>query len=192
MLALYDLVAPLERFDEALLMSADALGLEHVQYARIDPACDRGRAARVRLDEERACTTFSAKVRQCSSQLKGCSPKDQAECEATIRRVAPMDLFLYEHAQTQFQRRVDSLGPAFARRVAAFKSRRVGVFTGGPPAYPRCRFNRVSGAPMPSFENASCRALQQPQEIGEAAWRDRHMFGQGEIMPAFYGMGNAP
>lgn len=38
MLKHFEIAAPLERFDEALLMTADKLGLRHVQYARVGAA----------------------------------------------------------------------------------------------------------------------------------------------------------
>ena len=73
----FDLSAPLERFDEALLMTADALGLRYLQHARIDPECLKlgGRAQRVQLDEAAACTAFSAAVRRCFKRSKGCAPE---------------------------------------------------------------------------------------------------------------------
>jgi len=183
MLKHFEIAAPLERFDEALLMTADKLGLRHVQYARVDPECDRSRPQRVLLDDPADCTAFSERVRRCSSRRKGCAPQHQAACEEVVRRIAPLDFWLYERVRARFQRRLDALGPSFAARVKAFQGVKVGVWTGGAPVKPSCRFKRRANATIPSFERDPCRALQQPQAIGEAVWLDRSFTRAAQIIP---------
>lgn len=185
----FDLAAPLERFDEALLMTADALGLRYLQHARIDPECLKlgARPQRVQLDEAAACTAFSAEVRRCFKRSKGCAPELRAACEEVVRRVAPLDIWLYDHVRTLFARRLEALGAAFTARVSAFRASSVGVFSGGPPAKPQCQFRRRANATLPDFEGRGaaapvCRALQQPQRVGEAAWRDRGFVKAAELV----------
>ena len=127
----FDVAAPLEHFDEMLMLVADRLQLRHIQYARVDPTCDRGRVARVALDDAAECSRFARRVEGCSSQRKACAPELARACAEAVRRVAPMDHRLYEHVRARFKARLASLGAPFARRVQAFKAQTVGVFVGG-------------------------------------------------------------
>ena len=67
----------------------------------------------------------------------------QAECEAMVRRVAPLDRWLYQHAQSRFRLNVTRAGPAFARRLRAFALATRGVWQGGRPSRSRCKFVRL-------------------------------------------------
>jgi hypothetical protein len=177
-----DLVAPLERFDEALLMTADVLGLRHIQYAPIDPACGIDKPHRLPLDIERECAWFSEQTQRCYAHedarraRKGCAPTNQAACADVVRRVAPLDDFLYRQGSRDFSQRMWALGPDFQQRVAAFKSAAVGIFRGGAPRKARCRFQRLSATQAkewrwPDFPRDPCTSVSQG--LGEAIWQDR-------------------
>jgi len=176
-----DLAVPLERFDESLLLIADALGLKHIQYARIDPECDRGRPQRVALDDEAQCSDFSRRVTHCGGRRKACAPEHVTACEEVIRRVAPLDRRLYDSVRSKFEGQLTLLGKPFAERVRAFKKNTVGVFAGGAPTRPQCRFRRIANASIPIFETDPC--MRAPQAIGAAVWRERSFAHQAVIEP---------
>ena len=188
-LAEIDLVAPLERFDEALLLIAEYLGLRHVQYVRNDPACPfvKGRPARVSLDDGDACSTFATATKRCEGLVKRCAPELREACEDVVRRVAPADRWLHRSVRRKFEARLTKLGAPFEQRVRAFRAASLGVWRGGPPAKPRCRFQRRppggSGLKweLPNFMTHPC--TPAPQAVGEAAWHDRGFVRQAAIVP---------
>ena len=67
----------------------------------------------------------------------------QAECEALVRRIAPLDSWLYEHARSRFALNVSRAGAAFASRLRAFTLASHGVWRGGRPSRSRCKFVRL-------------------------------------------------
>lgn len=107
----YDVVAPLERFDEALLLTADAAGLPAVQseeHARVVPGPQGMRG--LRLADTDVCPNVTS-------------------CRAHIAAVAPYDLRLYAHVRQAFAARVGAhgSGPAgahFGARLAHFRAAR--------------------------------------------------------------------
>lgn len=109
----------------------------------------------------------------CNRQLAVALPPC---CPAT--QVAPLDRWLYGHVARRFDARVRQEGPAFAEQLAAFRAASVGVWAGGAPSLPRCRFSRRPAGAHPSgrwappdFESHPCTPTLQA--VGEAAWRDR-------------------
>ena len=186
LLTRFDLVSPLERFDEFILMIAHALGLRNVQYSKVDPTCIRGRAARYRLEEEASCAAFSNLAHGCKAWKKACAPEMRGACEEAVRRAAPLDYWLHEQSRRLHEAAVVKAGGRawIEERVRHFRDKTVGVFVGGPPRRPKCGFVRVinrSDWRHPSFPDHPC--TPTVQEIGEAAWRDRQFLGRAHIAP---------
>ena len=99
-LASYDLVGLLERFDETLLLLADLTGIQRLLYTRFVPG-----------------TTNPHYEQPSVSQV--CP--DRSKCEKRIREVAPLDHEMYSMAAAAFEQRVKSQGEPFQKRLAAFK-----------------------------------------------------------------------
>ena len=146
----FELVAPLERFDEALLLTASELGLRNIQHVRHDPYClsrkRLERPFRVDLDERAGCSRLAAAARECSHIQKACARSARAECRAAARRAAPLDFKLYELAARRFQKQVRQRGAELAASVASFRAATVGSWRGGAPVTPRCKFLRLPTA----------------------------------------------
>lgn len=144
-----DLLAPLDQFEGALLLMSEALGLRHVQHHAVN-TCVGVLTERVNLDDTQKCQKLERGVRRCTGRAtvstKRCAPELQAECEAVVRAVAPLDQWLYEQADTRFREAVASAGDAFAARLRAFKRASRGVWRGGPPQRARCKFVRLGKA----------------------------------------------
>ena len=94
----FDIVATMQRFDEHLLMAADAVGLQHTLYKRNLP---------------------NKKGGYKKSKADICPDMDK--CHALVREVAPVDHAVYGEFHPAFEKRVAALGPDFAARVAEYK-----------------------------------------------------------------------
>jgi hypothetical protein len=90
----YDVVAPLDAFDEHLLLVAEAAGVPPLQAMK-----------GVVLNNSQICS-------------------DQARCRAHIEEIAPWDVKLYRHVSLAFKRRLLKLGEEFASRLASFRGAR--------------------------------------------------------------------
>ena len=99
----FDVVGLLERFDETLLMVADAVGLQRLLYTRLIPR------------------TTNPRIRK--PNFTSVCP-DEARCRAHIATVGWADHVIYDEAKTAFERRLSQLGAPFAARVAEFKRAR--------------------------------------------------------------------
>ena len=97
-----DLLAPLEEFEAALLLTAEELGLRHIQHHAVNSDCVGTLSERVDLDSKGERLKLETKLGQCVGRRAGkrwgkrCPGAMQAECEAMVRRVAPLDSWLYE------------------------------------------------------------------------------------------------
>lgn len=141
----FDVVAPLEAFDEALLLVADATSLpplqpeEHRAVAPDPHGMPRG----ARLRDADLCP-------------------DMAACRAHVAAIAPWDLKLYRHVRRAFAARLRRLEPGFARRVDEFRAARAAggglCDDGGAPRKPGPRCCCADRVP--------CFNLSQP------AWRE--------------------
>lgn len=100
-LASFDLVGVLERFDETLLLLADLLGLQRLLYTRLVPG------------------TTNPHYRQPKAQ-QVCP--DMELCRRRLRDVAPVDHEMYTAAYDAFDARVRSLGAPFQARLASYRS----------------------------------------------------------------------
>ena len=94
----FDIVATMQRFDEHMLMAADAVGLPFTLYKRNLPN-KKGGYKKVKSD---VCP-------------------DMDKCRALIKEMAPVDHQIYDEFHPAFEKRVADLGPAFAARVADYK-----------------------------------------------------------------------
>ena len=141
-----DLLAPLEEFDAALLLTADALGLRHIQHHAVNTDCVGVLSERVDLDDAVERQKLEKKLTRCSERraAKRCPSQTRAECEAVVRRVAPLDRWLHEHAKVRFRLNATRAGPAFASRLRSFALATRGVWRGGPPSRSRCKFVRLA------------------------------------------------
>ena len=99
----FDVVGLLERFDETLLMVADAVGIQRLLYTRLIPR------------------TTNPRIRK--PNFTSVCP-DEARCRAHIATVGWADHVIYDEAKTAFERRLSQLGAPFAARVAEFKRAR--------------------------------------------------------------------
>ena len=103
----YDVVAPLESFDEHLLMVSDATGIPPLQQ------------------EEHRAVAPAPQARMTARSLADAAVcPDMDKCRAHIAAIAPWDLKLYRYVQRAFGERVQALGPGFAARLAAFRAAR--------------------------------------------------------------------
>jgi hypothetical protein len=94
----FDIVATMQRFDEHMLMVADAVGLPFTLYKRNLPN-KKGGYKKVKSD---VCP-------------------DMDKCRAIIKEIAPVDHQVYDEFHPAFEKRVAALGPGFAARVAEYK-----------------------------------------------------------------------
>jgi len=144
-----DLLSPLDQFEGALLLTAEALGLHHVQHHAVN-TCVGVMSERVNLDDVDRCQQLERGVSRCTGRdtvsTKRCAPQLQAECEAAVRAAAPLDQWLYEQAHARFRESVANAGDAFAARLRAFSQASRGVWRGGPPRRARCKFVRIGKA----------------------------------------------
>ena len=115
----------------------------------------------------------------------------QAECEAMVRRVAPLDRWLYQHAKSRFRLNVTRAGPAFARRLRAFALATRGVWQGGRPNRSRCKFVRLKATDYPEGYGLRWRTLDferhlctpGPQRVMEALTADTNYDRHALIVP---------
>ena len=102
----YDVVSPLEAFDQHLLLIAQATGLQPLQAAehtRVVPGAQGMQG--VRLGDLQVCP-------------------DMAKCRAHVEAIAPYDYQLYRHVQQAFTQRVVRLGQPFAESLERFRDTR--------------------------------------------------------------------
>ena len=100
-LASFDLVGIVERFDETLLLLSDLTGLQRLLYTRTVPASTNPHYEQPPV----------AKV---------CPDADY--CARRVGEVAPVDSAMYEEAVAAFDRRVASLGAPFQERLRLFRA----------------------------------------------------------------------
>ena len=202
---LYDLLVPLERFDEALLLLADELGLRHVQHHRVSPgsagSCAPTYPERIDLDDPQSCAQLERELQCCPSVSAMHAGRARRRAEARrraadvrrvasewvnlLRRVAPLDFALYELAATRFNASLEAHGQAARRRLRAqhrhFLAASRGVWLGGPPARAPCKFVRTAYSDRPDFEHHPC--TPGPQALLEAVWRDTGYLGRANLVP---------
>lgn len=94
----FEIVAPLDRFDEALLLAHDLFGLPLLTYKRNRPKQKNG-------------------YRGTAADI--CPNMD--ECRDLVRRLAPRDHQMFERYSKRFEARISRLGPTFVRRVQQLK-----------------------------------------------------------------------
>ena len=136
-LAHFDLVSPTEEFDAAFLLAAETLGLQHVSFHRVEPTCQKGYLERYDLEDSSQCAQLEQNVAHCEWWRRpACAPEWQAECDAAVRRVAPLDAWLHRTATRRFRATMEAVDGGFAARLAAFQAKRFGVWKGGPPTRP--------------------------------------------------------
>ena len=186
-LAHFDLVSPTEEFDAAFLLAAETLGLQHVSFHRVEPTCQKGYLERYDLEDPSQCAQLEQNVRHCEGWARpACAPEWQAECDAAVRRVAPLDAWLHRTATRRFRATMEAVDGGFAARLAAFQAKRFGVWKGGPPTRPKCKFVRLTSEQWSSyrpldFERHLC--TPGPQAAVKAVWRNSQMLGRAAIVP---------
>jgi hypothetical protein len=102
-LASFDLVGLVERFDETLLMLSDLSGLQRLLYTKRVPETTNPHYTQPSVAE--VCP-------------------DMARCRDLIAAVAPFDHELYATAASAFDARVKNLGAPFQARLQAFRKAR--------------------------------------------------------------------
>lgn len=110
-LAAVDIVAPMERLDESLVLLGRLAGfLTTTAYERIRPAPVRGPWQKVRPQ-----LPIAPSAEQCASE---------ALCRLAVAHAAPDDLQLYEHATRRFDAQLAALpdDESFARELAAHRA----------------------------------------------------------------------
>ena len=186
-LAHFDLVSPTEEFDAAFLLAAETLGLQHVSFHRVEPTCQKGYLERYDLEDPSQCAQLEQNVAHCEWWRRpACAPEWQAECDAAVRRVAPLDAWLHRTATRRFRATMEAVDGGFAARLAAFQAKRFGVWKGGPPTRPKCKFVRLTSEQWSSyrpldFERHLC--TPGPQAAVKAVWRNSQMLGRAAIVP---------
>jgi hypothetical protein len=106
-LGAFDVVGLLERFDETLLLVADAAGLRHLLHPAESPRMGH-----------------HTHLPPPSTPFAGLGCASDAACKKAIERVAPVDALIYADAVRLFDQRVATLGEPFARRVATLRRAR--------------------------------------------------------------------
>jgi len=183
-----DLLAPLEEFDAALLLTAAALGLRHVQHHTVSTDCIGTLSERVDLDDSKERHKLETNLALCSERQlrKRCPPQMQAECEAVVRRVAPLDYWLHEYARQRFRLNVTSAGAALTTRLRSYARATRGVWRGGRPGRARCKFVRLTAAQAQGwraldFEHHLC--TPGPQAVMEKLTADTKYDRHALIVP---------
>jgi len=183
-----DLLAPLEQFDAALLLTADALGLRHIQHHAVNTDCVGTLSERVDLDDAVQRLKLERTLTRCIERRAGkrCPRQTQAACEAVVRRVAPLDRWLYEHAKSRFRLNTTRAGPVFASRLRSFALATHGVWRGGRPSRSRCKFVRLKAAQSKrwralDFERHLC--TPGPQKVMEELTSDTNYDRHALIVP---------
>ena len=110
----FDVVGTLERFDETLLLVADAVGLQRLLHPPVQPRAPWAPAPGRDAD--------AAQRADGRAQAMGC--RDDAACSLAIREAAPVDHIIYDEVNAAFDAKVAALGPPFAERVANLKAAR--------------------------------------------------------------------
>ena len=101
----FDVVGVLERFEETLLLVADAVGLQHLLY----PA-------------ERPRTPWaSPNASEIVYDARALGCENDAACASAIRAAAPIDHMMYAEVLAGFDAKVAALGAPFAARAASLK-----------------------------------------------------------------------
>lgn len=135
----------LDRFDEALLIAADEVGLPVLAYKRNRPQQKGG----YRGKNSNVCPDMDA-------------------CRAAIRKIAPRDYRMWDKYSPAFEARVQKLGPDFARRVQLFK-KAVEEIQPKWKAAPRkqfiCRYHPETAANVPALQ---LRNIRCPVPGGES------------------------
>lgn len=98
----FDVVAPIEYFDEHLLLISDSLGLPKLAYKVTSPM-QIGIPRDQKLSDADVCP-------------------DVALCRQHIARIAPWDHKLYEQVRSAFRMRIRGMPRAFHVRLALFRS----------------------------------------------------------------------
>lgn len=102
----YDVVAPVDRFDEALLMTSEATGLPPLQESgHVAVVPDPQGMSGVRLADATICP-------------------DMAACRAHVESIAPWDVKLYRSVRRDFAARVRREGPALEKKLAELRAAR--------------------------------------------------------------------
>ena len=172
-----DLLTPVEEFDATLLLVADALGLHHIQHHTVNTDCAGTLSERVDLDDTVERHKLERRLTHCIERRAGkkCPLQMQSECEAVVRRVAPLDRWLYKRAMTRLRSNVTRAGPAFASRLRSFTLATHGVWRGGRPNRSRCKFVRLNATQSKrwrtlDFERHLC--TPGPQKLMEEVTAD--------------------
>ena len=137
----YDVVAPLEAFDEHLLLIAERTGikpLQAVEHAKVVPEAQGMRG--VRLKDLQVCPNMSVASPNVlvppPTSLGLCPPlltalgatcqvcPNMSACRAHVERIAPWDVKLYNHVRATFAARVEGAGGAFAPLLQRYRDAR--------------------------------------------------------------------
>jgi len=103
-LAHFDIVAPLEYFDEHLLMIADAIGLPLISHSAVAPP-HMGLKKGERLSDALVCPNMT-------------------RCRERVRAIAPWDAQLYSAARATFRSQLAAQPRSFHRRLRLFRASR--------------------------------------------------------------------
>ena len=186
--SLYDLVTPLERFNEALVVVAAELGLRNVQHHRVSPGCTPHYPERVDLDDAAACRRLERTLAPCERRTVRPAYEaawERKAAEELARRVSPLDAALHMRASQQLEARLAN-SPRLRRWTRQFRERTSGVWVGGAPARGACKFARARGANdslrvVPDFVRHPC--TPGPQELMEQVWLDTGYLHRGGLLP---------
>jgi len=121
MLSKFDVVGTTQRFDETLLLAADMVGLPVLAYKYNRPKAKGG----FRGGKADICPDMEA-------------------CRALVKEVAPRDVAMWEKYGKGFVAKLQTLGPAFERRVADFQAevrRTQPAWKAAPRAQTICRYH---------------------------------------------------
>ena len=106
-LAQFDVVAPLEHFDLALLCTAELTGLPALQ-----------------LEEDRAIVPEAHGIPPGTNLSNAAICPDMAACRAHVHRIAPWDVRLYRRVRRQFEETVKGLEPPADERLTVYRRAR--------------------------------------------------------------------
>ena len=153
-----DLLLPMEEFTAMLVRLSDVLHipLRAMHYYLVQPKCLGQEWATIPVDEDDPVRApLEARVAKCSNQSHQCHPELANECHAVLRRVAPLDAWLYELARNASDAAY-LREPTLGSRVVAFEKDSVGIWRGGLPTPPVCKLARSRGHAGSVLKHAGC------------------------------------
>ena len=112
----FDIIAPMERFNEALFLVAHTVGIRHLGYTKINEGAKRD------LWSQWQSNLTADDVHRMESYGKGWIPDDDAQLVAAVNTHAPVDVRMYAQAVQQFDAQLASLEPEVQARMSAYVS----------------------------------------------------------------------